>query len=279
MKTIIITWIQEVLNSNSTRNMGFWGLGDLIRGVIKMFQLSKKMNFELIIDIQHHPISNFLKKQSHNYESLILENKNNIPFIYPGKVEEYILANKNKDVLIFLTNDTFNEPITEECKDFIKNLLTMNDEFNLYFQEKKKEIPFNIYNIFHFRLGDSELIEKKYKEKYDIEFSILNNYGIPLKEYNKKENCIVSIDKYEKNIILMSDSFQFKNYVKEKYDIFMFDNNISHIGYDANLETIRETLFEFFVITQSQTIKSYSVYHWTSGFIKVANDIYDVKII
>lgn len=260
MKTIILVWTYNASNIKTDKDYGYWGIGDLLRGAIKMFQLSKKLDFKLIMDIQLHPLSKYLKKQDHDYESLILENKDNIPFIFPDNVENYILENEDKDVLFFITNDLYKEPITEECKSFIKNLLTMNEDFSCYFEERKKEIKMDTYNILHFRLGDREILEKN-NRTYDNEFSILKN-------------------KLEKNDILMSDSLQFKKYVKENYsDIFIFDTNICHLGYCVELNSIKETLFEFFIITQSKKIKPYSIYHWTSGFIKIANEIYEVEII
>ena len=35
------------------------GFGDLLRGTVHLYQLSKKMNFKLIVDTQFHPVSQF----------------------------------------------------------------------------------------------------------------------------------------------------------------------------------------------------------------------------
>lgn len=264
-KSVIHVWTHDVSNSKSDEYNNYWGLGDIIRGTIKLFQLSKKMGFKLIVDFQHHPISNFLKKQNHIYESFILENKNNIPFIFgdDNEVENYILKNNDKDVLFFLTNNKYNEPINESCKIFIKNLLTMNDSFYSFYEEKRKELLFDEYNILHFRLGDDELVRKIYNNNYEKQLNIINLLN--------KEN------KY----VLVSDSLQFKNYIndflKDKKNIFMFNIDIGHFGYHTDLEVLRNTLFEFFLIIHSKKINSFSVYPWMSGFVKIANTIYDVE--
>ncbi len=38
MKKIIIVWTQKCVNLKKS----YWGLGDLIRGTLKLYQLSKK---------------------------------------------------------------------------------------------------------------------------------------------------------------------------------------------------------------------------------------------
>ena len=257
-KIIIQVWTHNVSNYKQDNYNHFWGLGDILRGTIQLFQLSQSMDFKLIVDIQHHPISQFIEKQSHEYESLIMDNKDNIPFIFGGEnVKNYILEN-NKDVIFFLTNDIYNEPINESCKIFIKNLLTINDTFYSFFQKKKKEILFDDYNILHFRLGDDEIIRNIYNNNYE-----------------KEKNIFIRI-KEEKDI-LVSDSIQFKNFIKNQSDIFMFHMNIGHFGYHTDIEILRNTIFEFFLIIYSKKIKSYSIYPWISGFIKIAKEIYDIE--
>ena len=245
--------------SNRTED-NFWGLGDIIRGTIKLYQLSRKYNFELILDKQHHPLSKYLINQDHKFLQMVQTNKNNIPFV--GESENYILKNQNNpsDVLIFFTNDKFNDPITPDCKDFIKKNLTPNIEFLDYIIGKIETIPFTPYNILHYRLGDEELV-KNIKNKNN-KLTMLVNHIIK----NKTD---------EENYILVSDSLELKKKVKESVDIFMFDSKLSHIGCSNDL---KDTLFEFFIITNAKKIKTFSVYPWTSGFVKIANDIFDVPL-
>ena len=283
MQKIIFVWVQkeiklEFIETNEKKKVAshIWGLGDIIRGIIKMFQLSKKMNFEFIVDIRHHPVSQFLKIQPHDYETFIDNNIENIPFIFPGEVEKYIFYNQDKDVLYLLTNDFYQDPITEDCRDFIKKILAKNDEFQQFFLEKLCESPFAVeinrnivsssgdsvilpkYNILHFRIGDEELLGNDTKN-YDEETNIF--------KYNM-----------EKNDILISDSVHFKNHIKTHFNQFMFDIDMGHIGYEKNLEKIKNTLFEFFVMVHSQKIKSYSNYSWISGFVNIVKEIYNVEL-
>ena len=119
-KTVIQVFTQSVNNLKTDDVNNFWGIGDIIRGTIALFQLSKKHNFRLIVDIQLHPISQYFKYNTHEYSEFIRKNKNNVSFIYPDQVENHIL-NSNDNIVYFLTNDFFHEEITNECKEFINN--------------------------------------------------------------------------------------------------------------------------------------------------------------
>ena len=68
-------------------------------------------------------------------------------------------------------------------------------------------------------------------------------------------------------------------------DIFMFDSEMCHLGnintdiqIEARRNQVRDTLFELFFIANAKSIKTYSVYPWTSGFVKMISLIYDIPI-
>lgn len=259
VKTVILAWTHKVSNMSSSNLGNYWGLGDTIRGTIQMYQLSKQMGFQLIVDNQLHNVSQFLKPRTHEYREIVLENRDNIPFIQNG--EEYI-ANATDDVLMFLTNGTLvhKSPISEDCKEFIRDILSPNDEFCEYLNQRMFEIPYENYTILHYRLNDGE---------------IMNN-NEPKTDYNKYLEHVKS--NAESNIILVSISKPLKDFIKSHLDIFMFDTEAGHFGYSDHKDIIRDTLFEFFILTRAKLIKTHSVYRWTSGFARIANEIYDVPL-
>uniref|UniRef100_A0A6C0JIW6 Uncharacterized protein n=1 Tax=viral metagenome TaxID=1070528 RepID=A0A6C0JIW6_9ZZZZ len=260
MKTVILAWTHKVCNLVTTETDNFWGLGDTIRGTIHLFQLSKKMGFRLIVDIQLHNVSHYLKQHTHEFDRFVLENKNKIPFI--SDVEQYIESSSD-DVLIFLTNGSqrLREPISEECKLFIKEILCPNEEFDKHIRTKMERLPSpHNYSVLHYRLNDIEMI------------NIDNNKAI----YDKYlENLLSNV---EEDSILISTSKKFKDFVKTKNSVFMFDIDIGHLGYAAHKDIIKDTLYEFFLLSRARLIKTHSVYRWLSGFASVANQIYDVPL-
>jgi hypothetical protein len=259
VKYVIQTLILKACNRPEN---DFWGLGDIIRGTIQLYQLSKKYNFELIVDKQHHPISNYLINRYHQFSDVITSYKNKVAFVDIDQCEKFILKySKNPSAgLIFFTNDFFHGPITEDCKAFIKYHFTPNNDFLDYINEKINSLPFKEYNILHYRLGDNVLIKNMQNKKININ-SIISNIN---KYHNEEENTI-----------LISDSMDLKKRAKKETNIFMFDSVLAHMGCSND---IKDTLFEFFLITNSKKIKTFSVYWWTSGFVKISNDIFDVPL-
>jgi len=261
MKTFILTWTQKVNNLVADDNNNFFGLGDILRGSISMLQLSKKYNFNFFVDIQLHPLSNYLKVIKHEYSDYVLENANNIPFVYPEDIENFI-QNSESDVCCLLTNSHLIGEITQECKDFVKNILVPNDEFSKYINDLKiaKNTPEN-YNILHFRLGDELLVRNQNSIDFQNYINIMNQYK-------------------ETNDILMSDSTRFKEIImSSNHNIFLFHIHIGHLGYEQHKDIIKDTLFEFFVLTKADKIKTFTNYNHISGFVNIAHLIYDIPLI
>ena len=236
----------------------YLGLGDMIRAMIKVFQICKKFNYEYIIDIQLHPMSQFFKKVYHKYENYIIANSDNIH--YKENPEQYIKTCNSKTVF-FTSNDTidYNSPITDECKNYVKKILTPNDELQKYINNINNSIPYNPYNILHYRIGDEY---------------ILNNEEINISPFLDSFNSHI-----RNNDILMSDTMIFKNQMKKIHKkIFTFDFEVGHVGYEKNTEKIKNTLCEFFIMTKAKSIKTYSTYPWVSNFVMIIGKLYDIPI-
>lgn len=261
MKTFILCWTQSPCNLSVDNTNNFFGLGDILRGTMSMLQLSKKYNFHFFVDIQLHPISKYLRVIRSPYSEYVLQNANKIPFIYPHEIEHFI-QNSQNDVCCLLTNSHLIGEITQECKDFIKNILVPNDDFAKYINDLKvaKNTP-SSYNILHFRLGDSLLIRNESGVDFQNYINIMNQHKEP-------------------NDILMSDSTGFKEHImRGNYGIFLFHIHIAHLGYGNHTNDIRDTLFEFFVVTKASKIKTFSNYGHISGFVDIAHCVYDIPLI
>jgi len=256
-KTVIQVWGHDFVNN---KDNDFWGIGDCIRGTMHLFQLSKKLNFNLEVNMQLHPISHFLKQQKSIYNSFIIKNKSNIP-VQNGNPEEYIINNKNNVIYLF-SNHYFRGEITNECKKFIKNVMTPNKTLKKYLAKQYALIPYKGYNILHYRMGDDELV--------------LN------KELNNIKNIALNIEKQkEDNDIFISDSISLKKYIKKNTNIFMFDTIPMHLGHTEKIFTTKDTLLDFFLIAKAKKIKTYSVYqtkNGTSGFVYWAHKIWDIPL-
>ena len=259
MRTVIQVWTHTCKNMPQNDRDNFWGLGDILRGTLKTYQLCKKYNLRFIVDIQLHNLSNYLVYYPHEYENIIGNNKDNIEFIFGDKLEEHIVTNKN-ELLYFFTTAQCEDNLDDEAKNFMKNILTPNCLLAEYIYKKSINIPDN-YNILHYRLGDEELVRKN--SLTDIHQTYLNHL---------KNNV-------EDNDILLSDSRDFKKFAKSVHykKLIIFDTEPKHIGYEST-ESMNDTLFEFFIITKSKKIKTYSRYGWISGFVFWAHKVYDIPL-
>lgn len=276
---IINIWTNDI-DITYIRKGLYTGLGDVIRGTILLYQLSKQYNFELIVDISQHPLSKLLE---HKYLST---NKNNITyeciknikeitdikyFHCNGKknndVEKFI-SNCNKNSIYIITNEFCNINLSKDCKDFIKKLLTPNQEMKLYYDNTIKtfNIP-NIYKIIHVRLGDSMFSNNSLHLQLQNTITTI---------YNKIKSILNPNDNY----ILLSDSHQFKNFVKQQQykNINVYDTDICHVGLSRNPHDLKDTMFDFYLTINSSEIFTYSVYTWISGFVYWPHVLYDIKL-
>ena len=269
MKTLIHVWTHNfIIDQNHIEKYNYlketnfyFGLGDLLRSTIKLFHLSKTMNFKFIVDIQLHPISQFLKIQEHEYSNYVLENKDKVNYVCYGAVEDYVNGHSENDVMLILTNDFYSsEKILDECKEFIKKILVPNDSFHNFIQNKINKIPFSNYNILHYRVSDSEFL----KSDENIVYQMYLDHLKQNKEYND---------------VLITDTKKLKKYIFLHDEIFMIDTKICHLGLSTDPDEIRDTLFEFFLLTNSRKIKTYCKIHKMSGFIEWTSKIYDIPVI
>ena len=267
MKTLIHVWTHKFnINQNHINKYNFlketnfyFGLGDLIRSTIKLYELSKIMNFRFFVDVQLHPISEFLNIEQHDYTSYVNKNKDLVDYVCYGAVEDYINEHSENDIMLILTNDFYDGEIPSDCKNFIKKIFTPSKCFNDFIQNKKNKIPFNTYNILHYRISDNDFLNVPNDARYEPYLSHFLSHK-------------------EENDILVTDTKSLKQYLYLNSDIFIFDTKICHLGLCNDSDAVRDTLFEFFLITQSSKIKTYCKIHQISGFVKWVSYVYNIPI-
>lgn len=265
-KTVIYTWTLNVSNYKPTDGSNYWGIGDILRGMIACYVLCKKHNYNYIIDIQKHPISKYLKQNNHEFIEHVKTN-DDIPFIQTNELENYI-QNTDQNVLMLMTNSLIpnNVKIDDDIKTMIMNIFEKNDSFAKYYEDCKQELNLDDeYYICHFRLGDDYIVRNS------------SNINKVEQVYNKflKDK---ELDK--RNHLIISDCMLLKKYISDKRsDIILFDaKEISHLGYNANNIDMRDTMLEFFLISESKYIETFTVYQWTSGFVLYPSMLYDIPI-
>lgn len=175
--------------------------------------------------------------------------------------------------LLICTNAYCNENISMECKQFMKTLLTPNDRFAKYIHHKNAlHDVLAPYSILHIRLSDEfNETETNEPEINPESISTMND-----------ATQIVRVHA-EQNDIFISNSLRLKQHLKsENVNIRTFNTNPMHfrsVSTCSEAESFKETLYEFFTLTNASKIKTHSAYGWVSGFVKFAGLIYDVPVI
>jgi len=277
-KSVIMVWSKTDSGTHPNGSIKTYGLGDLLRGTIYLHQMSVLHRFNFIVDIRGHPISQHLIVKDHPYMKYVDENRNKTAIKLVNCHENNSFKNvynaslKSAAPLLICTNMYCNEQLSHECKQFMKQLLIPNEMFKTYLTEKNtlnklsSDYP---SSIVHFRLGDDEFCTTKPND-----LSKMNHAMNMLKKYAGQSD------------IFITDSFRFKQFlIANNFNIKMFNTRPLHLGEISTLfkddvsESFKETLYEFFTLSNSHKIKTYSAYDWVSGFVKFVSLIYDVPLV
>lgn len=246
-KTIIQVWTQKGCNNNL-----YWGLGDMIRGTISLYLLSKKYNCDFDVCIINHPISQYLTYKS-KYDDLLI-NKS-IEFIREPEI--YIkdkLSIKNSENLIcLLTNLYCHENLDDFIIDKMKKILSPINEINNSVNSIINN--FKIKKIIYMRIGDDYInINKDFNT---------NKYVA----YLKNNECD----------LFLTDSNILKNHARTIVNTL--DLKVGHVGLEKDSEILKNTLIEFLIVCRASEIHTFTNYGWVSGFVHWASKIYKINLV
>lgn len=283
----LINVYQLVYNKNKIAT----GLGDFIRGSYFLIEFCKKYNFKYFIDISNHPIKNFLKKynknklnekikniykkinkfEQDNFNPVISTNQNFITNYSNKEIYfnflEYLSNQEKYDKKIFIYTITFpNEGLINNYKKIMRDIFEPTDKMKLLINIKLKilELKSYSYEIIHIRCGDEYLSNK-----------IINSESVNI------EFILSELDKLNlnKKYLLISDNNFIKSFIKKKYNfINILYHDIVHTGENSEIifKKLENTMLDFYLISKSKNVMSYSVYQHGSGFSKWCAFTYDI---
>ena len=281
---------QEKYNYN-TKATGF---GDFIRGCYYLLDFCEKYGFNFNVLI-NHPMTKFFKKQF-NYSSLEKYMFSNITFFtknnwdgynidtedyihsIPGKLINGHFVSYLRDDIDVYSNSVFiysiaypSHIISEKHKTYIRNLLEPNDEIQQYINSTLNQFEFtkHNYSVIHIRTGDTYLNQDKSE--------IYNNYISKLVYEISK--TILKNEAFCRNYILISDNLNVKYLITKKYPFLKsVFKEITHLGEGVvqEDEKIKNTLLDFYLLSLSNSIFSFSCYEHGSGFSQWCAETYNI---
>ena len=257
------------------------GLGDFLRGSYFILEFCEKYNFQPRI-VFNNCISKFLLIKTHNLERInnnILKgincfNNNNFKdyvientIIYEPLKDiknimadfvEYVLKfpQYSGNVFIFCNSFPIDE-IPERNKEYMRNFLEPTNEMKLIINQTLDDLSISSkqYIVIHIRSGDSYLKGEKSTFTNGYIHTLIDN----IKNDINREN----------NYLLIADSNDVKKIIKNYFPNFKtLIKPITHFGEGIVLEEekVKNTLIDFYLLSQSKEIFSYSTYKHGSGF-------------
>ena len=272
MKSVVFVWTQSCVNLENTDQDNFWGINDVVRGMLATYELCRQHEYPFYIDLQLHPISQFIENPVHPYMDAVYANRNNILFLGRDEIESFLLSPEpetDNKVYYFMTNMDYDDAtcLSRESKDAIYELFqNTKPDFRAYYNKILDEFHFHSepFSVLHFRLGDNGIVRRDEKDVHYLNYirSIFDEHTKP-------------------NQLLLSDNKKWKEFLKTNYrdkvTIYHTRENGS-MGHYKEDEAIRNTLVEFLLISNATAIKTYSIYSWASGLITIPSILRDVPI-
>jgi hypothetical protein len=279
---------QLVYNSNASAS----GFGDFIRGSYFLMEFCQKYNFKCLIDISNHPIKKCLKKysniqlsetQSNVYKKI---NKFEITNFRPTLDANNIIGNQPNthdvfnDFLIYLNSQqningnihvyNINYPTETYAHIFkhqMQEILQPTDRIKLYVDMKLKSLNMrpNSYEVIHIRCGDDFFGKNIKSDSINLNFIFHE-----LKNLNPN-----------KKYLIISDNSYFKELIKNRYDfVNILNHKIVHTSSNSvKTADLENAMLDFYLMSKSNNLVSYSVYSHGSGFSKWCAYTYNIPYV
>ena len=263
------------------------GFGDFLRGCLSLLQISKRyhINCEFYINMQirqylknteYNEIIdtvqssiNYYTNQNTNFNDSNLHSLYNY-YEYNNFLEGFVsFCNEtaiHKNTIYILTNAYPIQHITTDDRERVQYLLEPNEEMSQYIDIHLNNIRLSpkSYNIIHIRLGDEYLI---------------NNQHIHESRLHHITQMISLHMDATTSYILLSDNNDLNMYISGmKSNIKTIINKKMHTGTEAELIDIKNTLLDFYIMSKSNYILSFSMYGHGSSFSKWCAEIYNIPI-
>lgn len=311
-KTVILVWSVKVCNIDyDPRNhSSYWGLGDLIRGACAVLSVCEKLGIRCIVDVHHHPACAYLTPVSHEYEDEVRKYLPRLRWeeFYAGGLDAlHTFVDKVSNYanpLIFSTNSTldiYESQLTPFTKHYMQRLLTPRSNVVQHFMARMAgdygadATEHARPHVFHIRLKDSnEDSHSCHMCRLDATPTQEANAGTcksptkitsivsSMSNCNRCQICLLAATHGRKGDRLLSNSGAFKKWFATQHNgsvIAMTSTLPVHTGVCTHTTDVADTMYEFWIMCNAQSIKTYSDYGWTSGFANAAHYIFDVPVV
>jgi len=286
----IVNVYQESYRDNKKAS----GFGDFLRGCYYLMQFCRENFIQFDMNMMNHPLSKYFTHKKFYLEEQFskiepLPGNNFTPYIdnertigYKNDVQfslafvKHLLESPVYEDTIYLYSIAYpySESISELDKMYIRYCLEPTREIEEYVESMmfKLNISTRNYITIHIRSGDRFLIDgatnmsPRYLSQIRDYMNQLVNKGLPSNKY-----------------LLLSDNMSLKHLLIEEYGdrlcaTFM---PITHSGEGVVITdtSIKNTLLDFYLLSKSSAIYSYSCFNHGTGFSKWTAKTYNIPYI
>ena len=253
MKELIITWSQTPC---PLARWSYWGLGDMLRGTLALYRLAKKRGYKITVDTHLHPLSNFMIQSKSEHSEFIDKTQQKIHMFHRSTDLECEidcadwLQNNKLFCMCNHGNTQIDQLITPKEQEFLKGIIEPTLDVQTEINQLISNLPEH-YTILNVRFSDERM--KTNPQRFNF------------RKF-----------KFTKKItdLLISNSLPFK----KQMNVPFTNRESGHIGYEQNLERIKNAFIDFHIMANSKEIRTYSEYPWISGYALWASKIYDVPL-
>ena len=210
-----------------------------------------------------------MTKFNKNNFNCYIDNFNNIssipdPNIYDDFLHFLNECNIYNETIYLHTISYPNNSISENHKNVMRNFLKPT----IYLQEKIENAFNNLqlkkytYEIIHIRFGDDSIF--KNIETFEI------------KKLNAIKYYLNNINKNRQYLILSDNNYLKKKIIANYPFIKTIFNPVYHTKEHNDNDSLKNTMIEFFLMSYSTNITSFSIYQHGSGFSKWCAETYNI---
>lgn len=280
IKKINYVYQSSYINEKTT------GFGDFIRGCFYILEYCSINKLEYDFHIFRHHLQKYLKYFQKKQPISIAISKNickfidiNASFVVKNKIIDYKIITNHDNAFIYYLNscENFNGNIYINTTNFPNHNIPIN---NIKFMNQVLQPTDEIIELVNIQLNELKLVKKNY-----ITFHIRFGDAYLLKETNlidsSRLNRLIEKIKITKNqdYLLITDCQILKTKLIENFpNLKVTSYDIGHICENDEIG-IKNTLIDFYLISYSKSIISYSVYNHGSGFSKWCSVVYNIPYV
>ena len=262
------------------KNGGVNGFGDFIRGCFSLLGVCNKLGLEFDLDVSNHPLSKYVEGHVKNptlryadiQKMTIRYNPTEPRWASPDLfyVAFKKFAKTSTDEILYTSSNSF--PVFKIQSVDIERIRsrlipTIQMQYDVEEELSSLGLKKGGFSVIHIRAGDTYLFNSP-----EVTRNTTKNL------FNQLRKTLAPLINQPRKYLILSDSIGLKNAFILYPNCVFQQKKITHLGEQRTLDddAVRNTMMDFYLMSHSTHIYSYSVYIHGSGFSKWCAFLYNI---